>query len=453
MRVPLLAALALALVRASEFGPNYRASATAQQAQLRADILGAAGYDKHVPPTSDRAATAVHAEQYSAAGADIKMQIRFFKVEAVSASGGSMRLKIWLRMMWTDTRLAWNESAYGGISVVHYAADHRDMLGSSEIWLPIDLQPFNALTGTVQSLEPSYAQVASDGSIFWSRPGSLDVMCKFSGLVAFPFDSLSCGLEFGGFIITGAYQGLNLHDGGYVFEAQEVNSGSSYQEYDITNVTVKTAMYSYPCCPNEPWPVIIYRVTLSRASSFYVIIIIFPGILTTLLAFAVFWTDTGSADSLGYGIGVVVVNLLSGLVLIGLLPVCGELIWVNLFSIINTFFCCLALIQSAVSIMIENCEDDHLFPAWMVAVLHGCLRRLGLGKCAGIDEDNKEGHGNLSAAGEIMANARDVKESIAGVHYRRILRMSGKDVKTKWARPTPTCPSASPVPAAPPARS
>ena len=91
----------------------------------------------------------------------------------------------------------------------------------------------------------------------------------------------------------------------------------------------------------------------------------FPWVTITLLSFAVFWTDTESADALGYGISVIVVNLLSTVVIIGLLPVCGELIWIDLFCFVNTTFCCLALAQSAFNIMLENKKDDSLLPLWL----------------------------------------------------------------------------------------
>ena len=38
---------------------------------------------------------------------------------------------------------------------------------------------------------------------------------------------------------------------------------------------------------------------LSRASDFYVTVTIIPGVLITLLSFAVFYSDTASADPLG----------------------------------------------------------------------------------------------------------------------------------------------------------
>jgi len=50
---------------------------------------------------------------------------------------------------------------------------------------------------------------------------------------------------------------------------------------------------------------------MERSLSFYMTLVIFPGVLITFLSFFVFMADTDSADALGYGIGVIVVNLLS----------------------------------------------------------------------------------------------------------------------------------------------
>ena len=43
----------------------------------------------------------------------------------------------------------------------------------------------------------------------------------------------------------------------------------------------------------------------------HVSLVILPGLLITLASFLVFFSDTSSADALGYGIRVIVVNLLS----------------------------------------------------------------------------------------------------------------------------------------------
>ena len=145
---------------------------------------------------------------------------------------------------WRDTRLAWNPENYGGVTQTRFNADNSFSSNGNEIWVP-DLQPYNAKLGIVHTLEPALALVSSDGDIFFSRPGMIDLMCKFTGLVAFPFDNLGCLFEVGGWSFGGGHQGLTLLNGGYELAsqdeaAQEDSAGSSYQEYWISNVTVDT---------------------------------------------------------------------------------------------------------------------------------------------------------------------------------------------------------------------
>ena len=85
--------------------------------------------------------------------------------------------------------------------------------------------------------------------------------------------------------------------------------------------------YEYPSAPEEPWPAIVYTVTLNRATSFYANIIILPTMIVTILSFATFFTPTAATDSLSYGITVIVVVVLMQVVLMGLLPICGEVLW------------------------------------------------------------------------------------------------------------------------------
>jgi hypothetical protein len=140
--------------------------------------------------------------------------------------------------------------------------------------------------------------------------------------------------------------------------------------------------------------------------------VLIPGILTTLLSFAVFWTDTGSADALGYGIGVIVVNLLSTVVLMGILPVCGEVIWIEIFAFINTAFCCISLFQSAFNIMLENLQCDTLVPGWVIltnAWLRSLLRKSRVEPA--VD--------HVSEARKTLTSASLLFESVAGVVFRQ----------------------------------
>ena len=136
--------------------------------------------------------------------------------------------------------------------------------------------------------------------------------------------------------MSGAHQGIKfgLDDGqGWEITQQESTAASSYQEYNILpgGIDATIMVYSYQSAPNQPWPVAVYRFKLSRSTSFYTLLLIIPGALTTLLSFAVFWIPTSVADPLGYGISVIIVALLSNIILLQLLPVCGETLWIDLY--------------------------------------------------------------------------------------------------------------------------
>ena len=159
---PLLLPFVAASTREPQYSRSYATHATALQSALLA------GYNTNVPPVTDSRSS--NNVALSDAGTDVQIQLRVFKVDAVDAAHGQMSLKIWLRHSWVDKRLSWNESEWGGINQIALSTDMPQ-----EIWLP-DLQPYNSLISTSDSLAYTDASVYSDGSIFWSRPGILTVM-------------------------------------------------------------------------------------------------------------------------------------------------------------------------------------------------------------------------------------------------------------------------------------
>ena len=178
MRLPLLL-----LMMVSTLTVHAQAVLPAQYSREYADLSTAlqqtllANYNTNVPPkTTERTPGNV---AVSEAGTDVKLQMRVFKVSSIEAANGRMSLKVWLRHSWVDKRLAWNESEHGGISMIALSTSDPQ-----QIWVP-DLQPYNSLTSIGDTLSKDTASVYSDGSIFWSRAGLIELMCKFSGLVAF----------------------------------------------------------------------------------------------------------------------------------------------------------------------------------------------------------------------------------------------------------------------------
>ncbi|CAE7416921.1 nAChRalpha1 [Symbiodinium sp. CCMP2592] len=336
-----------------------------EASRLRRDLLK--GYDRVVPPASDRLA------HYSGAGTEVEMQINFFKAQGLDDSTGQMRLKVWVRMGWIDQRLSWNPAEYGNISQVHFLSRHNTDRENSEIWMP-DIQLWNANVGTELSLDTTNAVVGSAGNVFWSRPGLLDTLCKFSGLVAFPFDHLKCSMYWAGWTFSGGFQGIELMGRGYAKSTEET-AGSSYQEYSIEAIDVEKTTNFDSNSPSEPWTLVKYTITLGRASFYYLLLIIFPTVLTTYLSFGVFFMSHEVGERLSFGITVLLlVGVIKGTVA-KFVPVCGELLWIDLFMLINTTFCCLSLIETMAVLFFAFHMDDHLLPAWLAWLAPWCLCR------------------------------------------------------------------------------
>ena len=85
-------------------------------------------------------------------------------------------------------------------------------------------------------------------------------------------------------------------------------------------------MHFYPCCPNEPWPTVKFRIYLSRASLYYTTFLLVPAVILSLTSFAVFFMSFQVGERLGLGVTLVLAVMVSQFTLTSILPVCGEIL-------------------------------------------------------------------------------------------------------------------------------
>ena len=226
------------------------------------EIVGdSSGYNKYVP-----ASNAFKADKsISEAGTDVAFEVRIYSVNAVDTKSGSMTVKVWLNMMWRDDRLKWNATRHDGVTSVVVPAGNDDR---GLIWVP-DLQLYNGEETVMNWEGPFDATLFSDGMVFYSRPGMLHVLCKYSGLVAFPFDRLKATMEFGSWSYPGTVLDIapfDAKDGKYVTE-QTVGrtTGTSYSQFRIHRLFGAKRDIYYNSSP-IPYPVVQITIVLDRAS-------------------------------------------------------------------------------------------------------------------------------------------------------------------------------------------
>ena len=365
---------------------------------LRRDLLQ--GYDPVVPPESIREVT------YSGAGTDVRMEIRFFKVSEVSATNGQMRLKCWVRMTWKDLRLAWDPASYGNITETAFDISKE----SREIWAP-DIVPYNSNEPIQASLDAAQTFVWSDGTVFWARPGMVDILCKFSGLVAFPFDRLRCPMEWGAWRWSDGFQGINITGTGYQLLVMEDSSGASYQEYSITAVNVSLNQFFYGDYA-QPWTLVKYVVELQRSTFYYGTLIILPTILITYLSFGVFFMSHEVGERLSFGITLLLVVEVMRSSVATFVPICGELLWIDLFMLVSSLFCCLSLLETMIVLYLAFHTDEHLLPNWLAWLAPWIF--------CGNESDRSASKVVESQAGSVYRRV-----SKGTVHFRRRLGGSG----------------------------
>jgi hypothetical protein len=154
--------------------------------RLRKELLG--DLDSAIPPSTD-----------GVNGISVGLQLRIFKVLEVDVSSGKFVIKVWRRMLWFDDRLTWNPADYGNITEFCAYPNRRGGEGhyvDNNLWTP-DVVLYNAILTPDESLETGAVWIRPNGRVWYSVPGVLEVTCRFTGLVAFPHDRISCPMEFG----------------------------------------------------------------------------------------------------------------------------------------------------------------------------------------------------------------------------------------------------------------
>ena len=99
----------------------------------------------------------------------------------------------------------------------------------------------------------------------------------------------------------------------------------------------------YPCCADEPWTQLWVHIP-RRAHFYYRMLLEIPGILITLLSFSVFLDVRATGERLGFGSTMMLTMLV--LAFSDKLPVCGELLWIQVLNSLNMCFGVLAVLQS-----------------------------------------------------------------------------------------------------------
>ncbi|KAK6033066.1 Neurotransmitter-gated ion-channel ligand binding domain protein, partial [Ostertagia ostertagi] len=138
----------------------------------------------------------------------VSVKIYLQQILDVDEKNQVITLVAWIEYQWTDYKLKWQPSEYGGIK------DIRVPGNANAIWKPDVLlynrQFHNDADENFDSTYPVNYVVSHNGHVLQVPPGILKLSCKID-ITYFPFDDQMCHLKFGSWTYSGNFIDLRIN--------------------------------------------------------------------------------------------------------------------------------------------------------------------------------------------------------------------------------------------------
>jgi len=282
------------------------------------------------------------------------MALTVDRIYSADASVPVVELGVTKQLWWQDSRLQWTPSLYKGVDMLFFVCDPNDKT-SSEIWSP-DIQLWNAAQDTDGTLVNTRCYVAHNGTVVWTRPGSIKVACPLD-VSDFPFDTPTCQLQMGSWSQSSTY--IDLKPNPWIGGAR-LSVDPGFGEMKMISASAK-AVSAKLFSDQEAFSTVQIDISLERAYEFYTSRFMVPLMAITLVSFIAFWVPPSSRERLMFGALLMASEALVVVMLAPRVPVVNESLVITSFVSINLYFCFASLLVSIMSTSLWNKHDRSLF--------------------------------------------------------------------------------------------
>jgi len=244
----------------------------------------------------------------------------------------TMKINVWLRMIWSDSRLSWDADEYDGVPNIRLPFD--------SVWNP-EIVLFNNANGVYEVNYKSNVVVYPDGTILWVPPALFVSTCSID-VRYFPFDEQICEMTFGSWTYNSEQVSMAWYDGWpgepFAVMTDYVRSGS----WDITIAPgiIKTD-------PHRKVTNTIFYLHLRRKTLFFIINLIIPCVVIAVLCWFTFILPSTSGEKVGYAITLLLGLMVFLLLLFTVLPATSEtvplmaqfLLFIYIFNVVTIILC------------------------------------------------------------------------------------------------------------------
>ncbi|XP_015610455.1 acetylcholine receptor subunit alpha-like 1 [Cephus cinctus] len=292
--------LAMATAISCLVGPFPGASANPEAKRLYDDLLS--NYNRLIRPVGNNSDRLT-----------VKMGLRLSQLIDVNLKNQIMTTNVWVEQEWNDYKLKWNPDDYGGVDTLHVPSEH--------IWLP-DIVLYNNADGNYEVTIMTKAILHHNGKVVWKPPAIYKSFCEID-VEYFPFDEQTCFMKFGSWTYDGYT--VDLRHLAQTEDSNEIDVGIDLTDYyisvewDIIKVPAVRNEKFYICC-EEPYPDIIFYITLRRKTLFYTVNLIIPCVGISFLSVLVFYLPSDSGEKVSLSISILLSLTVFFLLLAEIIP-------------------------------------------------------------------------------------------------------------------------------------
>uniref|UniRef100_A0A1I7XWL0 Acetylcholine receptor subunit alpha-type deg-3 n=1 Tax=Steinernema glaseri TaxID=37863 RepID=A0A1I7XWL0_9BILA len=244
--------------------------------RLTKDILNPDRYDTRVRPMKNHTTSL-----------KIHISMSLYQIIEVNEPSQNIKMNVWMIQKWVDEMLDWDPHEYNMINTT--------ILPHNVVWIP-DTYLYNSVVMSRDETE-RYMNVRADTRYWQGKKGAemsflypaiYTITCRLN-IRYFPYDQQNCTLTISSW--TNSKSALDY----YGDEEVNLQSYIPNEEWDVISFRVYRHEYKYACCP-EPWVILEASIVIRRKPLYYVVNLIIPTSIITIVAITGFFTPASTSD-------------------------------------------------------------------------------------------------------------------------------------------------------------